>query len=95
MTKAPERIKLRNAGCHETEGRQIWTNVGMGYEKVEYIRADLHAELIRAAYELAEAVEQERNMACQDFGMQLKASEVVGAALTAYQQAKEKLDADV
>jgi len=40
-TKAPEMIKLRNAGIHHTEGREIWTNVGMGYDKTKYIRADL------------------------------------------------------
>lgn len=56
-------------------------------------RADLHAELMRAADDLVDAVDQERNMVCQDLGMQLKSSEVVGVALTAYQQAKEKTNA--
>lgn len=71
---------------------RIWAEPGMpGYldeasatYTVEYIRSDLHAELMLAADDLADAVDQERNMTCQDFGMQLKASEVVGAALTAY-----------
>lgn len=80
---------------------RIWAEPGMsGYldevsptYTVGYIRADLHAEVMRAADELAEAVDQERNMVCQDFGMQLKASEVVAAALTAYQKAKEKTNA--
>lgn len=54
-----------------------------------FVDADLHADLLRAADELADAVDQERNMVCQDFGMQLKASEVVDAALTAYRKVKE------
>jgi Flp pilus assembly protein TadB len=86
MSKAPERI---------------WAEPGMpGYldevsptYTVGYIRADLHDALVKAADELAEAVDQERNMVCQDIGMQLKVSEVVYAALTYYKQAKEKTNA--
>ncbi|MCP4488806.1 MAG: hypothetical protein GY820_16075 [Gammaproteobacteria bacterium] len=93
MTDAPERIwafyapdiEEDNPKCNIVAGDQVM------HGAQQYIRADLHAELMRAADSLAGAVDQERNMTCQDFGMQLKASEVVGAALTAYQQSKEKL----
>lgn len=88
MTKAPERIWIQDPdGC----GAVSFCDKQVNADDQQYIRADLHNELMRAADSLADAVEQERNMACQDFGMQLKASEVVDAALTAYQQSKEKL----
>lgn len=84
MTDAPKRIWAYKWHQYETRN---------GPSQTEYIRADLHADLLRAADSLAGAVDQERNMTCQDFGMQVKASEVVGAALTAYKQAKEKTNA--
>ena len=83
MTNAPERIWAYRWHQYETRN---------GPSQTQYIRADIHDALVKAADELADAVDQERNMVCQDFGMQLKASEVVDAALTAYQQAREGLD---
>ncbi len=49
---------------------------------------DLERALL-AAEELAAAVSHERNMVCQDLGMQLQASEAVEAALAAYREATQ------
>ena len=48
----------------------------------------LEAALIEADA-LAGAIDHERNMVCQDFGMQQKCAETVDSALTAYRQARE------
>jgi hypothetical protein len=49
---------------------------------------ELEAQL-RAADALAEAVTHEREMVCQDFGMQQDAATAVHNALAAYQATKE------
>lgn len=90
MTKAPERIWVtgKKGFCsrwndHPEDGY---------HSHVEYIRSDIHAELVKAADELAAAVDAEHNMVCQDFGIQLEAYNRVCDALTAYKQAKDKLN---
>lgn len=89
MTKAPERIWAKtDAKPHELEN---WYLKEPATGMTPYIRADLYAKLVKAADELAEAVGAERNMVCQDFGMQLEASQAVDYALTAYNKTKEKL----
>lgn len=85
MTNAPERIWAEpGLPGYLDEASNVYT--------VQYIRADIHDALVKAADELADAVDQERNMVCQDFGMQLKASEVVKDALATYKQVKEKIN---
>lgn len=44
--------------------------------------APLLASAVLALVEVARAVDHERNLVCQDIGLQLKASEAVEAALT-------------
>ena len=51
----------------------------------------LEAQLAKADA-LAEAVTQEREMVCQDFGMQMDAATAVNNALTEYRAAREKTD---
>ncbi|MCP3653596.1 MAG: hypothetical protein GY766_01675 [Herbaspirillum sp.] len=46
--------------------------------------------LIKAADELAGAIDDERNMVCQDFGMQQDASLRTDTALTAYRTARNE-----
>ena len=42
----PAKLKLRNTGIHdEKTGATIFTTAGFGYEKVEYVRADLLGEV--------------------------------------------------
>ncbi|CCV12977.1 hypothetical protein [Mesorhizobium sp. STM 4661] len=44
MTKWPDRLTLRDTKIHADEGQRIYTTAtGYGYEKCEYIRADLNA----------------------------------------------------
>ena len=46
-------------------------------------------DALAKADELAGAVDHERNMVCQDFGMQQKCAETVDSTLTAYRQARD------
>jgi len=50
---------------------------------------------VAAADKLAEAVTHEREMVCQDFGMQQDAATAVHNALAAYQATKERDDCTV
>ena len=45
----PERLKIRDTGLHDDlggPGQRIYTTAGRGYERVEYVRADLYAALL-------------------------------------------------
>lgn len=44
-------------------------------------------DALLAANELARAVDDQRNMVCQDFGLQQRADEAVDTALAAYRRA--------
>jgi hypothetical protein len=75
---------------------RIWAEPGMpGYldevsptYTVGYIRADLHAELMRAADDLAEAVAGHVSEDDCDYTMEMATK--LDVALSAYKQAKEK-----
>lgn len=67
-------------------------HVGERHERVFYRFTDLvrrHKALKEAADELARAVSHERNMVCQDIGMQLDASSRVDAALARCREASQ------
>lgn len=80
MTDAPKRT-----WAEPSQYPEEWTATAYNRTEldVEYIRADLHAELVKAADELAEAV---MDMTFSDNAIAAR------AALTAYKQAKEKLN---
>ena len=64
----------------------------MGSHRMNLEAADRIEELearVAAADKLAEAVTHEREMVCQDFGMQQDAAPAVHNALSAYQATKE------
>ena len=45
----PERLKIRDTGLHDDlggPGQRIYTTAGRGYERVEYVRADLYTALL-------------------------------------------------
>ena len=45
----PERLKIRDTGLHDDlggPGQRIYTTAGRGYERVEYVRADLYEALL-------------------------------------------------
>lgn len=45
----PERLKIRDTGLHDDlggPGQRIYTTAGRGYERVEYVRADLYDALL-------------------------------------------------
>jgi len=75
INKAPERIWAE-------PGMPGYTDGPCATYTVEYTRSDLHAELVKAADELAEAV---ADMTFSDNAI------AALAALTAYQSTKEKL----
>ena len=50
------------------------------------------AKLALAGKRLADAVQHEREMVCQDFDMQLKTVQATDAALTAFRKAEEQAD---
>ena len=62
----PERLKIRDTGLHDDlggPGQRIYTTAGRGYERVEYIRADLYAALLAerdAAFAAGQAEMRER-----------------------------------
>lgn len=83
MTKAPERIWFTKVGDNI-----IPNSYKLDDADTKYIRADLHAELMRAADEVARLLNDEADCYAEfDKGrIEMK------KALTAYKQAKEKLD---
>lgn len=94
MTKAPERIVV-NPCQLSTHGNDVdWSNGDWnvpGYTMIDgtqYIRSDLHAELMRAADGLASHVEAVAEW-MRSNGYDDDADQ---DALTAYQQAKEKIN---
>ena len=45
----PERLKIRDTGLHDDlggPGQRIYTTAGRGYERAEYVRADLYDALL-------------------------------------------------
>lgn len=61
------------------------------YYALENRAPDL-AALALAGKRLADAVQHEREMVCQDFDMQLKTVQATDAALTAFRKAEERAD---
>lgn len=46
--------------------------------------------ILKAADQLADAIDHERNMVCQDIGMQMEVSEKVEVALAVYRKMRGK-----
>lgn len=92
MTKSPDRIWAHGSNWYDDGKCSDFKNDGfcLGLTRTEYIRADLHSELMRAAYELADVVVLPVR---SDDGYYDYDQDRVDTALTAYQQAKEKCDA--
>lgn len=85
MTDAPERIWAKtNAGPMELEN---WYLKEPSLNMTEYIRADLHADLLRAADKLAKWVADGDGEGC----LSIDAYNTEIALVAAYKQAKEKL----
>ena len=93
MNDAPERIWAQDANpseCNYCGGG--WWDDECGNTQcphiVEYIRSDINAELVKAADELAEAMEWFMEHAEYHYGA---TCQIPQDAFTAYKQAKEKL----
>ena len=71
----PERLKIRDTGLHDDlggPGQRIYTTAGRGYERVEYVRADLYEALLAerdAAFAAGQEEMRERAAKAYDAGM--------------------------
>lgn len=86
MTDAPKRIWA--AECRKTYSTVWWPDDGGG-GGTEYIRADLHEELIKAADKLADAVSNCVTEDGCDYTMEMATK--LDLSYSAYRKAKEKL----
>ena len=92
MNKAPERIWAWVDYDGNWDGTWLANSETLQPERLpdaEYIRADLHAELVKAADELARLMKGEADCYAEFDNGRIE----IKKALTAYQQAKEKMDA--
>lgn len=95
MTDAPERIwafyapdiEEDNPKCNIVAGDQVM------HGATEYIHADIHADLVKAADEIYRQLDEVSDVALSHELINMKCAVAIDAALTAYQQAKEKTNA--
>lgn len=67
----PDRLRIRDTKLHDDRGglgQPIYTTAGQGYEKREYVRADLYETLSRRVAELEGALQPLAGIPLEEFG---------------------------